>query len=90
MSLPYQKVLLVGATSGIGAALADKLVENGTFVIAAGRRKENLDQFVAKHGNTKAAAAVVDILRLESIPEFAASIIKEHPDLDCVFLNAGV
>lgn len=67
MSLPYQKVLLVGATSGIGAALADKLVENGTFVIAAGRRKENLDKFVAKHGASKAAAAVVDILKLESV-----------------------
>lgn len=24
------------------------------------------------------------------IPEFAASIAKAHPDLDCVFLNAGV
>ncbi|KXH59675.1 hypothetical protein CSAL01_04755 [Colletotrichum salicis] len=79
MSLPYQKILLVGATSGIGA-LAHKLVQNGTFVVVAGRRKENLDQFVAKHGDTKAAAAVVDILKLES----------EHTDLDCVFLNAGV
>ncbi|WQF81208.1 Putative short-chain dehydrogenase/reductase SDR, NAD(P)-binding domain superfamily [Colletotrichum destructivum] len=90
MSLPYKKVLLVGATSGIGAALADKLVENGTFVIAAGRRKENLDKFVDKHGADKAAAAVVDILRLESIPEFAASTLKAHPEIDCVFLNAGV
>nr|XP_036587948.1 putative short-chain dehydrogenase [Colletotrichum truncatum]KAF6799089.1 putative short-chain dehydrogenase [Colletotrichum truncatum] len=91
MALPYKKVLLVGATSGIGAALADKLVENGTFVIAAGRRKENLEKFVAKHGVHKAAGSVVDILKLNSvIPYFAATIIKDHPDLDCVFLNAGI
>ncbi|KAI8165099.1 putative oxidoreductase DltE [Colletotrichum sp. SAR 10_70] len=90
MTLPYSKVLLVGATSGIGAALADKLVENGIFVIAAGRRKENLDKFVATHGTHKAAGVPLDILKLDSIPQFAESIIKEHPDLDCVFLNAGV
>ncbi|TQN69433.1 putative oxidoreductase [Colletotrichum shisoi] len=90
MSLPSKKVLLVGATSGIGAALADTLVENGTFVIAVGRRKGNLDKFVDKHGADKAAAAVVDILRLGSIPEFAASTLKAHPEIDCVFLDAGV
>lgn len=110
MSLPYKKVLLVGATSGIGAALAEKLVENGIFVIAAGRRKDNLDKFVSKHGTHKAAGAVVDILQLNTvgfslstqtafifntnkdaqIPEFAAAVTKDHPDLDCVFLNAGV
>lgn len=67
MSLPYKKVLLVGATSGIGAALADKLVKHGTFVIAAGRRKQNLDDFIAKHGTDKAATAVVDILKLDSV-----------------------
>ncbi|KAF9878125.1 hypothetical protein CkaCkLH20_04163 [Colletotrichum karsti] len=90
MTLPYRKVLLVGATSGIGAALADKLVENGTFVIAAGRRKENLDKFVAKHGTHRAAGIVVDILKLDSTPQFVEAVLKEHPSLDCVFLNAGV
>lgn len=67
MNLPYNKVLLVGATSGIGAALAEKLVENGIFVIAAGRRKENLDKFVAKHGTHKAAGVPLDILKLDSV-----------------------
>ncbi|OLN82008.1 putative oxidoreductase DltE 4, partial [Colletotrichum chlorophyti] len=88
--LPYHKVLLVGATSGIGAALADKLVQHGTFVIAAGRRKGNLDKFVATHGANEADSAVVDNLDLDPMPLFAESIIKAHPDLDCVFLNAGI
>ncbi|PYI34477.1 putative short-chain dehydrogenase/oxidoreductase [Aspergillus indologenus CBS 114.80] len=90
MSFPYQKVLVIGATSGIGKSLATKLVENGIRVVVAGRRKENLDAFVAQHGSDKVDSAVFDVMQLEKIPEFAASITTAHPDLDCVFVNSGI
>ncbi|RFU31119.1 hypothetical protein B7463_g5206, partial [Scytalidium lignicola] len=90
MSLKYKKVLIIGATSGIGAAFADKLVENGIFVVAVGRRKENLDNFVAKHGKDKVATAVLDILKLDQIPSFVADISKAHPDIDSILLNSGI
>jgi NADP-dependent 3-hydroxy acid dehydrogenase YdfG len=41
--------------------LAERLIQNGSFVIAVGRRKENLDSFVQKHGPEKAAATQFDI-----------------------------
>jgi short-subunit dehydrogenase len=37
MPFAYKKILIIGATSGIGEALATKLVENGTQVIISGR-----------------------------------------------------
>jgi len=73
MSFPYKTVLVLGATSGIGLALAEKLIENGSHVIAVGRRKENLDSFVSEHGKEKASSIQFDITDLSSIPSFAES-----------------
>ena len=67
MSFPYTKVLVIGATSGIGKALATKLVQNGTQVIIAGRRKENLDEFVKENGSEKVKYKVFDVMNLEAV-----------------------
>lgn len=92
MSFQYNKVLMLGATSGIGRALASKLVETGTSVIAVGRRQEKLDEFAKEHSghSGKVDTATFDITDLKAIPGFAADMFKKHPDLDCVFLNSGM
>ncbi|KAK5168205.1 uncharacterized protein LTR77_006774 [Saxophila tyrrhenica] len=93
MQLQYRKVLVFGATSGLGWALASKFVETGTSVIVVGRRKERLDDFAKQHGSASNATvdtAVLDITNLQAIPGFASDMIKKHPDLDCVFLNSGL
>ncbi|KAG9234203.1 short chain dehydrogenase/ reductase-like protein [Amylocarpus encephaloides] len=88
-SFHYRHALLVGATSGIGRSMADKLVESSCKVTVSGRRKERLDEFVKQHGADKASAAPFDISEMEKAPQFAANILKAHPDIDCLFLNAG-
>lgn len=90
MVLKYNKILVIGATSGIGAAYAERIVKDGKKVIITGRRKENLDEFVKKHGTDTVSEVVFDITQLDQIPKFANSIIKAHPDLDCVLLNSGI
>ena len=90
MSFPYKRVLLVGATAGIGAAFADRLIQEGVKVIAVGRRQDRLDAFVQKHGNEKASAIKFDIGQSDHIDEFARQVTETYPDLDCVLLNAGV
>ncbi|KAG7081114.1 short-chain dehydrogenase reductase family [Colletotrichum scovillei] len=90
MSFLYKQVLLVGATSGIGAATADKLVENGVKVIAVGRRQERLDAFVKKHGSSKAASVRFDITDRAGLDDFVKRVVDEFPDLDCVFINSGI
>jgi len=39
MSFPYKKILIVGATSGIGEALAARMIKEGKKVIVSGRRQ---------------------------------------------------
>lgn len=72
MEFPYKHVLVIGATSGIGKSLADRLIKAGSKVISVGRRIDRLDDFVARHGQNKAAAFPFDINKREEIPKFAA------------------
>ncbi|KAF2830319.1 NAD(P)-binding protein [Ophiobolus disseminans] len=90
MSYAYNKTLVVGATSGIGWALAEKIVQDGKKVIIVGRRKEKLDEFEKKYGSDKVASIVFDISKLEEIPKFVQDVTSKHSDLDSVFLNAGI
>ncbi|KAI1087950.1 hypothetical protein F5B19DRAFT_473324 [Rostrohypoxylon terebratum] len=84
----YKKALIIGATSGIGEALAARLHAEGTSVIVTGRRLDALSAFVAKHpGST---AMPLNLTNLGSSAAFAADITRHHPDLDAVILNAGI
>lgn len=90
MSFPYKHILVIGATSGIGRAMAERLVENGAKVTVVGRRKERLDEFVAKYGEEKAQAVVFDISQTDKIPQFVKDVTARYPGIDSVYLNAGV
>jgi NADP-dependent 3-hydroxy acid dehydrogenase YdfG len=72
MTFPYQHVLLIGATSGIGQGMADKLLEENIQVTAVGRRQERLDDWTKKYGKDKAHGVAFDISRLDAIPQFMA------------------
>ncbi|KAI4112944.1 MAG: hypothetical protein LQ345_005988 [Seirophora villosa] len=89
MSFPYKCVLLIGATSGIGAGMAEKLIREGSKVVAVGRRQDRIDQFVRKHGN-KAGGLAYDIGDSQNLGKFVNQVTSSYPDIDCVFLNAGV
>ncbi|KAF4996380.1 hypothetical protein FGRMN_4540 [Fusarium graminum] len=86
----YKKTLVVGASSGIGEALAAKLVSEGSKVIVVGRRRDRLDAFVKEHGKENAKAVVFDVTNLSGINDFAESITKSDPDLDSVVLSSGI
>ena len=81
---------MVGATSGIGLGMAEKLIRQGSKVIAVGRRQDRIDDFVRKHGSSKADGVAYDIDDSQNLGKFVQNVTSKNPDLDCVFLNAGV
>ncbi|KAL8281718.1 hypothetical protein RB597_009429 [Gaeumannomyces tritici] len=90
MPFPYKTVLVTGATSGIGRALAERMVANGIFVVAVGRRRDRLDELAARHGPEKLAVEQHDVADLASLEGWAKDITTKYPSLDCIVLNAGV
>lgn len=90
MGFQYKKVLLIGATSGIGKALAERFIEEGSYVIAVGRRKEKLEELIHKYGHDKVSAVPFDITKMNAIRAFATNVTGTHKDLDCIILNSGI
>lgn len=80
---------MVGGTSGIGLGMAEKLIREGSKVISVGRRQDRIDDFVHKHGD-KAGGLTYDVTDTQGLSTFVNKIISSYPELDCVFLNAGV
>ncbi len=78
-----KRVLITGATSGIGLRLVSEYIENGYHVIAAGRNQDKLDELKQQHDNLQTLA--FDVTKLDEIKQAAASLEA----LDHLVLNAG-
>jgi len=77
MPFSYKKILVIGATSGIGEDLATRILKESpeSKVIAVGRRQEKLDEFVKKHGEDRSVGVSFDITDLDGIPAFAEKYV---------------
>jgi NAD(P)-dependent dehydrogenase (short-subunit alcohol dehydrogenase family) len=76
-SLANKRVLVVGASSGIGRAAAKSLAERGAIVVAAGRRRHLLEELVAEMGRGYAVDGDLrDPDQCESVVERAASVCQ--------------
>lgn len=82
-------VLVTGATSGFGAEMARKFVQNGHKVIAAGRRKERLDRLAADLGKPLFPVEM-DVRDKASIMNALAMLPAEWREIDVLINNAGL
>ncbi len=85
-------VLVTGAGSGIGRAIALAFAAEGASVVAAGRTAPSLDETVAlidKDGGT-AAAVTADVTRSEDVKALVGRTVEHFGNLDVAVNNAGV
>ena len=61
--------------------MADRLIQEGSKVIAVGRRQDRLDDFVRKHGSDKASAVKFDITNRQNMDEFVKELVTQSPFL---------
>lgn len=77
--------VITGGGSGIGAAAAVALAEDGYHVVVAGRRVEKLEEVAARTGG---AAIRLDVTDDASVEKFAAQV-RELGNVDVLVNNAG-
>jgi short-subunit dehydrogenase len=78
-------VWVVGASSGIGAALATELLERGARVAISARRHDELDAVAAG----RMTVVPVDVTDRNALDAAAARVRDELGEIDMVVFNAG-
>ncbi|KAJ8121686.1 hypothetical protein ONZ43_g1926 [Nemania bipapillata] len=81
-------ILLIGATSGIGEAMLRRFHGLGKKVIATGRNRQKLGELAVELKGVE--TRVMDVCDLPSLPSNVEKILKDFPNLDTVFINAGI
>ncbi len=82
-----KRILITGATSGIGLAAATELARRNAHVIITARSVEKAAAALEKIGGSSVQSLVMDLTDLGSVRKAAATI---NSPLDVVILNAGV
>jgi len=86
-----KRVMITGASSGIGLETALRIGEAGGTVILVSRTKEKLEE-VARQVEEKGGTAHVhpaDLSDLQDLERMAAEVVDEHGGVDVLINNAG-
>jgi NAD(P)-dependent dehydrogenase (short-subunit alcohol dehydrogenase family) len=91
VDLKGKRILLTGASSGIGEAAAEKFARRGATVIVVARRQELLDavarRITADGGDARAHAC--DLSDLDAADELVARVEQDLGGVDILINNAG-
>jgi len=86
-----QRVFITGASSGIGAALAQRYAELGASLGLVSRRREILEQLRAALPHAERHSVyVLDVTDHAALAAAAAHFIAAHGGVDIVIANAGI
>ena len=86
-----KKILITGASSGIGLETALKVGEAGAEVLLVSRTREKLEEVAEKVRESGGTAHVhpADLSDLEDIDRLAKEVLDEHGGIDVLINNAG-
>ena len=89
MNLENKKIIITGATGGIGNSIVKRLSDAGAKILATGTRIEKLEELKSKFNNIDILK--FDISKGEEIEEFIENATKQlGGGLDCLINNAGI
>ncbi|KUI29089.1 oxidoreductase [Mycobacterium sp. IS-1496] len=89
-----QKILITGASSGLGAGMARAFAAKGRDLALCARRTDRLDALKAeltqRYPGINVAIAELDVNDHEQVPKVFAALSDELGGLDRVIVNAGL
>lgn len=84
-----RRIVLTGATRGLGRAMVDRFVELGHTVLGCGRSASEIAGLRKKHARPH-DFSIVDVSRDEQVEEWARRLLAEHGPPDLLVNNAAV
>ena len=88
MNLKNKKVIITGATGGIGNSLVKKFIEEGSIVLATGTKEEKLNNLKSKFSDLQIEK--FNLAEHSKIETFIESANKKLGGLDILINNAGI
>lgn len=91
--LPWKHAIVIGGSSGIGAALARRLSAAGVEVAIVSRRQEELERLqheLMAAGGARVIVRAHDVRRREEVPALMQTLTRDLGGLDAIFYAAGV
>ena len=89
-----KKILITGATDGIGRLVAIELANQGHQVYIHGRNPEKVEQAIEEikksTGNTQVEAFIADFSDLNAVKSMSREVTSKISELDVLINNAGV
>jgi len=82
--------LVTGATSGIGKATAELLLQNGYKVIITGRREDRLKEFQSHYPQNDVHTLNFDIRNEQSVLDALNNLPEDWENIDVLVNNAGL
>ncbi len=91
IDLGGKRILLTGASSGIGEAGAERLAREGATVVVVARRQDRLDAVAARITTAGGTAISIpcDISDLDAVDALVADVEKRVGGVDILINNAG-
>jgi len=93
MELKNTRVLVTGASSGIGHSCAAKFAEAGAKLLIVARRRDRIAEFaneLKKKFGTDCMSVGLDVRDRAAVERFFAALPKEWQEIDVLVNNAGL
>ena len=83
-----KRILVLGATSGLGRGLAERYISEGHIVGIAGRRENELINIAANHKNVH--YSVLDVMNIDEVIIKLAKLVDDMGGVDLFIHSSGV
>lgn len=90
MSLKDKVVVIMGASSGIGAATANLLASKGAKLSIAARRLDRLEEIKNQNPDAEIKAFKADVTKADEVEKVITDTVAEYGRVDVLFNNAGI
>ena len=88
MNLKNKKILITGATGGIGNSLVEKFYKLGSLILATGTNENKLEELKKKYTNIKIEKFKLD--EHDKIEKFIENVNEKLKGIDVLVNNAGI